>query len=801
MKKVIVFFLVAFSNFYSVQAEVPFGEFWGILTKSPRPEFSLLWGEVLLKSDVLKRIRFFGNYTSIPNPSYPPLLKNTEFNCPQDPISALVEYLFPSPDGAILSHNDRLNDPLGEIATKKRFDILNGLLEIAIKVSEKTLSRENTNASLKNLFESFSRELERQEKLKAHKIETTARILTDALFYEDPHNLYPPHMAVYALLAFACKMGDTIQELGPLSSVLYPSKRTLPRFTKETYDKGLPSFLTKLKGGKASAEDIFLYKQGYISYYRRVPDLLVFQKTKFHPKGGDVPIEYSDCGETSLRNLFYILLGTGGYVLPSALDHLETALHSHKNPHLEGTYREFIDFMKKYPDISMARNTTAREEWSHLVSGLNEKASAAGNKITYREGNVCNLPGAGGIINMLSVIEKLVPDKGLGAPWRGNMPEDLSIASEKLNRFCTLFSRENFALTWDCNGQQTIPANTDINISFFINGIPAFIWKITMIHFEIFPLDEPQGDFSFLGSFDKVPKTDWRHRKDVSSAIAERFSEYGPLIKTLLINVPLIAQLAGQESEIFPYYLWGLNLEKLPTNIQTINFAIQRDWQSFWPLPQILIGKNFVNLDDAETAHEFTSVLNNYLNPFLGHLIENLSLRSKANLLIAACQSSNINDEGTREAILGFLLRAGANVDGDPSTEETPLVAYLERRRANLSIIQLLLNHGANPNKPGRRNFTPLMEAIRGNSLEATKLLHTHGATINNVKNSDGETSLVIAIQTKNLPIINYLIQHGADIAFQGLAMQAATNVYVPDKDLIAYLKSESKKQVEQRLL
>lgn len=160
------------SLFLSVQAfgEIPFEQLKGLHTnlREDAKAFSPLYGFVALKGNVLKNIRFYGNYGKesygfmdggsgglAPKPGFDPRLmhpaffpkiassnaggagaaaggeavidaaeqqrRNAEnlFEVPLDPISTLMQWLFPSVDGVNFVANDRSKDPVGYFGLTK----------------------------------------------------------------------------------------------------------------------------------------------------------------------------------------------------------------------------------------------------------------------------------------------------------------------------------------------------------------------------------------------------------------------------------------------------------------------------------------------------------------------------------------------------------------------------------------------------------------------------------------------------------------------------------------------------------
>ncbi len=78
------------------------------------------------------------------------------------------------------------------------------------------------------------------------------------------------------------------------------------------------------------------------------------------------------------------------------------------------------------------------------------------------------------------------------------------------------------------------------------------------------------------------------------------------------------------------------------------------------------------------------------------------------------------------------------------------------------SIVQLLINSGADPNIQNKNNKTPLMYAAKCSLLNIVKLLLNSGADPNK-QYSDGSTSLLYAVESGNMEIVELLLKSGAN--------------------------------------
>ncbi len=81
----------------------------------------------------------------------------------------------------------------------------------------------------------------------------------------------------------------------------------------------------------------------------------------------------------------------------------------------------------------------------------------------------------------------------------------------------------------------------------------------------------------------------------------------------------------------------------------------------------------------------------------------------------------------------------------------------------HLPVVRLLLDRGADPNRPARNNLaaTPLHSAVAGSHLEIARLLLEHGADAD-AEESGGFTPLHLAAENGNASMTELLLNHGA---------------------------------------
>src|SRR6202012_304017 len=91
----------------------------------------------------------------------------------------------------------------------------------------------------------------------------------------------------------------------------------------------------------------------------------------------------------------------------------------------------------------------------------------------------------------------------------------------------------------------------------------------------------------------------------------------------------------------------------------------------------------------------------------------------------------------------------------------TPLFMACQNGRAKM--IDLLLEHGAEPNGANALGTTPLMIASASGSVDAVKVLLGHGADANVREHTRNQTALMFAANLDRGDVIRVLIASGAD--------------------------------------
>jgi hypothetical protein len=725
----------------------------------------------------------------------------------------LIQYLFPSPDGVVLTYNSRNADPIGRLAQKKRFDVLNRLIMIAIlgaknrsltqqeledaildtlipvldipsyeklkqtalkiltsvtgpNASERNLLVENlqiknldankqalslmklipffhqmideekssedltltTGYELSNTLKKSLKSFWRNEAIEVRILSDFTKILAQAIIQGRKPGIYPQHSVIYSLMAFAWKIADDVKELEPLTEVLAPSKDLKAQpFLEKDYDQGIETFIQLMNKDpeKVPFEEIVLYTQGFDAYKRLIPPLIPYNSTPGYP----------DCGETSLRNLFYILLGDRGVVTPehlkAFLEKLEAKLkeintfkltyefthnsqeeHKSNDPIPSGPIEfksnypllvPFIQYFLDYPSISHARTAKAHQAWSDVVANLNKRATASNltmDTIQYRETKdtigECNLPGDGGIQNMFRVITAL-----------------FKVKIQTFEDVLPLFHRANHIIECECSEDQ-LKQSTNITLDFDFNGKRAFQWEITKNHFVI--------------------KSKERNDQDPSARITkETFLKIqDPWVQTLALPTswPQVSPPLLQ-----PFHLWRFDYGDAEELLPAVDWILyqgelknEKDWKALYPsLIRNGLAKRVVWTDENAQNRIKTLLSCDPYRPVLESFIpKDITLKGNLDLKQSLFDSC-------KYGYCGFITHI---LDKNPLWIEarssygvsTPL--HYAAYHGQTGVVKILLDKGAKIEDQGKYRYTPLNWAARKGHTEVVKILLEHKAKV-----------------------------------------------------------------------
>lgn len=118
----------------------------------------------------------------------------------------------------------------------------------------------------------------------------------------------------------------------------------------------------------------------------------------------------------------------------------------------------------------------------------------------------------------------------------------------------------------------------------------------------------------------------------------------------------------------------------------------------------------------------------------------------------------------------------------------------LALHNASPDVTEYLISKGADVNKIGYEECTPIMYEVYMHNIENVAILIKHGADINYQRNLDGYTSLHWAARKGDVAIAKLLVQHGArtDISNEENKLAADLAKENNHQALIEYLKMKA---------
>jgi len=469
----------------------------GGLYRMFKPEYTYLspvMGLLALKSGMLANIRFHGNYGAEQKEflchrqiTHPPrnMPSTSDRDCPQDYTTAIIQHLFPSPTGSLLTISGTETDIFYHLDNTNIGKLLKavsmGSEEEVGEAVDFILSKISSQSNLKRIGSAW-KHLDSTNTNKGITTKLAAYYTTMFLGAKKEADNYPPHLIETALLALAVKRANHVSDLAPLLLELKGFTKdsvTATSYSKAFYDNfkramtqpGAVYNFSKLL--EDVPEDLVFHTLAYDKYDSLYPSMLGTATTNYQG------IPFSDCGESSLRNFFNIVLS----------DHKKRSFNTdYLTTVFPNADKALIDFYQNsqtsYDNVS---DDKLRPLWAAVVSN---RAS-----VTYRNKNICNMASSddsnNGLSNMLVLIGAILGDKNLS-----NLTND----EDKLDYLFKAFRRSDFKFDWHMKKNNEKLKNNEFNIIISINEYREFIWEFEIGHFELTKLSTTSSD----------SKQDWR---------------------------------------------------------------------------------------------------------------------------------------------------------------------------------------------------------------------------------------------------------------------------------------------------
>ncbi|BDU73621.1 ankyrin repeat domain-containing protein [Mesoterricola silvestris] len=729
-----------------LRAEIPPQEARGLYghTDPVHRNLSPLWGMAALESGYLANLRFFGAYGSVPDPRFPrhpALEKIPQDNCPLDATAAVIQYLFPSPDGDNFVLNERGKDPIGAIAREQARHrqvpgTLGGLRKITALLDATTHYRQElslhpgaapvaSQTFRADVGRILGHEPEGRKPAVASLRQRFAALLQEAAWDETRHpgGIYPPDIVEVALLAYAWKAADHVSELyEALTPLLRRPEGPLPVYDAAYHEAHADALWERMgadgPGPAPSPEEVLLLLFGCETFQiRSLPSLVTYAMAQY--KGSTYP----DCGETSLRNFFNIVLSRKGAI---ARETLEAFLARCAGPREEHKGLDpapaglglLAHYYRHHGRIAGQFSREARNAWSEVVS--NRNAPGADPLPIVYGAKDHNLSAKPGLENMLNLIAHLLPLPALNRPWPLDPGARFAEADRKLDALCTLVSEEGFTVDWSAGGEKRVKS-AHPTLAFSINGRPAFAWTFAVHHYNMAALSElpdlghrsdavaarggffaqawlrrltpPLDFFSF-----EVPPEEGFALTSLSEALGMNLRDPNSalhMVNRLLVSDPALARAPTLPLVLSRSILPDMNSAMVLTNALELRRDLRED-RAFYPMPALLRWPQSVK-DHILNAAVFGDV--HTMRLILDHGADVNARLPDVETTPVIFQALHFYVGGTGDTPLSVLLatRPRLNLDVIGPEGNTPLTRAI---RSPLGP-EMLLAAGADPNFQG----------------------------------------------------------------------------------------------------
>lgn len=418
---------------------------------------------------------------------------------PGDPIIGWIQLLFPSPNYLFLVSNQRQYDPIGDLMREKDLTAANALVQLILDYKENPIEEHLFLGRTQALFDAFldkavkkqipmprkkypNKQKEDYQKLSLFVGKVLVNALKEEIIsanrYYPQKQIYPDNIVLTSLLAFIWDQSQSARPLKNLSAIFSPSIAIEPDhpwdfdFYKTAKTAVLENKLTP------SLELLTFLCTGDNVYDQLVPRPIPY---KGNIRGKTTGTFY-DCGETSLRQFFWIVFKQHDHFNFQKLHEFEEKLY---NPQSYEPYKKMKEYFEKYSSYSTATQVDAHSDWADVVSNFN-KGCPQGRKITYLNNNAYEIDA--GLDSMVNVIAQLIPDPIL---QQTSDAPNLDLTGEKLTRLCELLSVPEFKLSWKDSESdfENRPTSQETTLTFYINDIKAFQWYMGLTHYEITPIE------------------------------------------------------------------------------------------------------------------------------------------------------------------------------------------------------------------------------------------------------------------------------------------------------------------------
>jgi hypothetical protein len=314
---------------------------------------------------------------------------------------------------------------------------------------------------------------------------------------------------------------------------------------------------------------------------------------------------FADCGETSIRNFFNI-------VLRNPKTHTFD-ISFIKNNSIGKNLKisdDLLEFYEKNFNLSNLGTIDLHNQWARVVSNLDE--------VSYKQPKpnpVCNI--TGGLKSVLKVFEKLL--------FSVNSNFGQLNPVEQFDLLVEYFSRPDFRLSWDLQAaprNDLLRFNVGVTVQFSINGTAAFSWDFLPGHFTLSSDSKVASDQK--DGFSRILA---HHIKLNSESATSQHSESLNTLSWFSFSHNLNSQLielksAGVLDPDLQLLFWSVPLKSNFAKLEAISVIVENKWEGLYPLVKKLVKKmpldvethsNIINFALTQSSKGFNDLLEDYL--------------------------------------------------------------------------------------------------------------------------------------------------------------------------------------------
>lgn len=776
-------------------------------------------------ANIIKGLRFHGHYGP-QDLGFPCIIHNqlSPDDRPQDDVAALIQRLFPSPTHDALVPNNLIHDHLRKWLTPKSIAHLFNLIEDHDRYQSLPLKARlvgimeaistDFNSKIKKFKKNKGKDPNKEALLKGYEtldIYSFSELLDKAILTsrapQHPNGkFYFPKTVERALLTYMCLQAPGKASLRAYYDALSDQlveKTATPNLesitTKEDYfnlKRALLSDNPPLEDFLADPEKMLQLHFGFSLYEDTLPSTADYYTVSYVDPDHET-FKFSNCGEATLLNFLNGVLfdsNTRQFVLPTPARCQSLGI---------SPVEEFFDFYTTTQNTpSKVTQLSTHNSFTKLVSNQNSTNTqdpiryrkAKGKVQTKGENGIYEMEA--GLDNFLRVLGHLLGDTKW-VPLQGNKDDICEAICKNLNRFCHLFERENFKISWHnkITNEQSISDFRTTTLVFSINEEEKFSLDFGPLHFAFERLKEDAAKEIYkIGDYILKAEKPWHpyfafYIKNFKSILENKFTSFEALesyLKGYLYSSDLTSlegrsealAAIGQHKQttqsksfddlptrcLQPNGKYFDQWQDLHTNLKVLD-AISL-WMSFDEIRSLNIQPFITLLDPQNIVSTFEYAFNDGLVNLARSLLKQegvLEILAKKRLMTPEDEEDIAEDE--------FEDR-GEGDGANPQKNNPPSFSLLHAL-ATLDLDEFMeeaVKQGGNVDDSDACTFligssqnTPLHIAALENNVKSIKKLLVLGANPN-LKNSVMPTPLLVAIQTGAVEAAETLLIQGAII-------------------------------------